>query len=215
MARQKRIWYPGAVYHVMNRGVRKLPVFEENDDYHMFFKYMEKTRKEYPFTLHAICLMTNHYHFLLETHTADLGIIMQRIQGCYAGYYNYKYKRTGHLFESRYISCLIEDEKYFLEAGRYIHLNPLRAQLVKTLPEYEFSSYMLYLLGPELAGKEGYITRNNEPLLNLVTTERVLDAFGKTPRKEYCHFVEYDGSHADQEDRIRQEMREDERWMPL
>ena len=76
--------------------------------------------------MHSICLVTNHFHMIIETEKTDLSKIMQKILHPYSMDFNHKYDFTGHLFESRYTSCLIEDERYFLEVSRYIHLNPVK-----------------------------------------------------------------------------------------
>lgn len=99
------------------------------------------------FTIHALCLMTNHFHMCIETEDVEIWKIMHRLLLTYAANYNIKYKLTGHLFENRYIGQLIEDDRYFLEVSRYIHLNPVKAGMVREPLSYEYSSYGLYVAG--------------------------------------------------------------------
>ena len=131
MSRKKRIWYPGATYHVMSRGNRRTTLFKEQSDYMRFLECVAISRKQYSFRIHSICLMSNHFHIALETDKVELWKIMQPVMNHYARMFNQKYGYDGHLFESRYTSCLIEDDRYFLEVSRYIHLNPVKAAMVR------------------------------------------------------------------------------------
>ena len=133
LPRKKRRWYPGATYHVMSRGNRRLAIFKETSDYHEFLKCLAMTKETCAFTIHALCLMTNHFHMCIETEDVEIWKIMHRLLLTYAANYNIKYKLTGHLFENRYIGQLIEDDRYFLEVSRYIHLNPVKAGMVKSM----------------------------------------------------------------------------------
>lgn len=141
MARKKREWFPGAVYHIIHRGVRKQVLFEEEYDYQMFLYIMRLALDEYKCILHAYCLMTNHVHLLLETTDYEVGKFMKFLSERYAMYYNRKYCYIGHVFESRYKSCLVKDDAYFLQTSRYIHLNPVKAMMVSRPEHYRWSSY--------------------------------------------------------------------------
>ncbi len=145
MARKKRIWYPGAAYHVMSRGNRRYSIFKEDSDYLMFLECLEMVKAQYDFKIHSMCLMTNHFHVAVETGNTEIWKIMHKLLLSYAASYNMKYKLTGHLFENRYVGQLIEDEIYFLEVSRYIHLNPVKAQMVRGPLDYEYSSYGAFL----------------------------------------------------------------------
>lgn len=127
MARPKRIWYKGAVYHVMSRGNRRKRIFTDDADYIFFLKCINKLKHYYDFKVHTICLMTNHFHMIIETGETTISKIMQELLSAYAEYYNQRYRFQGHLFEGRFRSKLIENEAYFLESSRYIHLNPIKA----------------------------------------------------------------------------------------
>ena len=145
MSRKKRIWYPGATYHVMSRGNRRTALFKEQDDYLVFLTYLKRAQELYGFKIHSLCLMTNHFHLALETNDIQLSKIMQKILHPYSMEFNHKYNFTGHVFESRYTACLVENERYFLEVSRYIHLNPVKAQMVRNPIDYKYSSYDLFV----------------------------------------------------------------------
>ena len=197
MARKKRIWYPGAMYHVMSRGNRKMAIFEDEEDYAFFLKTMIAVKKKYPFTIHGICLMTNHFHLSIETGEVELWKIMQSLLSLYAEWYNHRHHYTGHVFEGRYTSCMIEDRAYFLEVSRYIHLNPVKAQLVQDPLAYEYSSYGVFMEGIK---DEKYRVKRTKcrTLIEILTdTSRVLSCFGFNAREQYRVFVEGEVSHAD------------------
>ena len=222
MSRPKREWYPGATYHVMSRGNRRTAIFKDESDYLDFLEYISETKKMFRFKLHSLCLMTNHFHIALETGDIELWKIMHKLLLLYASNYNIKYKLTGHLFENRYTACLIEDERYFLEVSRYIHLNPVKAQMVRSPLDYEYSSYGLFVDAghdsPEdlQATCDGGYKRNKARAVikELVDTDRVLDAFRHNKREQYRMFVEGRISHAEQELLIQKDMKEDDMWLP-
>ena len=141
MARKNRKWFQGAIYHIMARGNYRQNIFKDDEDFKVFLLLMQDAKTKYGFKLHAYCLMTNHYHLLLETEQTEIWKIMKRINQIYAAYYNEKYRLTGHLFQGRYKSCLVENDSYFLQTSRYIHLNPVKAKMVPRAEAYPWSSY--------------------------------------------------------------------------
>ncbi|MEW6609818.1 MAG: transposase [bacterium] len=145
MARDWRIQYEGAVYHVMCRGVGGNEIFSQPQDYLRFEDYIELAVERFNLTIYAYTLMTNHYHLFLCTHEANLSRAIQWLQSSYGMYYNLKHRKRGHLFQGRFKSIVIEDESYFLGLSGYIHLNPVRAGIVKNLEEYQWSSYRDYV----------------------------------------------------------------------
>ena len=209
MPRKKRVWYPGAVYHVMNRANRRVVLYKDEDDYYSFIESVQITSKIYQFKIHSMCLMTNHFHMLIETADTELWKIMKRMLHPYAMNFNRKYHYTGHLFEDRYTACLIENERYLLEVSRYIHLNPVKAHMVREPIAYEYSSYGGFV-DSKCADKKK-ITKYIE---ELVETKRVLDAFGNNSREQYRLFVEGKISHAEQEMLIQKDIGEDDMWLP-
>jgi putative transposase len=144
MARPLRIEYPGAFYHVTSRGNEKKDIFKSRRDREKFISYLKSAVERYGAEIHVYCLMTNHYHLLLETPRGNLSEIMQHINGAYTTYFNVKRKRTGHLFQGRYKAIVVEADEYALELSRYIHLNPVRAGMVQAPQEYEWTSYKCY-----------------------------------------------------------------------
>ena len=208
MSRPKREWYPGATYHVMSRGNRRTVLFKDASDYMNFLECIERARELYPFKLHSLCLMTNHFHMAIETQNIELWKIMQRILHPYSMDFNHKYNFTGHLFESRYTSCIVEDERYFLEVSRYIHLNPVKAQMVRDPLDYEYSSYGKFVSDREAKKK------STKRIDDLVETDRVLGAFNNNSHEQYRMFVEGKISHAEQEMLIQKDMKEDDMWLP-
>jgi REP element-mobilizing transposase RayT len=141
MGRQLRILIPGAVYHVTSRGNERKNIFRDDMDRNMLLKTVGEVKNKYDFKILAFVLMNNHYHFLLKTEKPNLPTIMQYLNTSYGIYFNRKYRRNGHLFQSRYHSVLVEYGPNIKEVVRYVHLNPIRANAVETLPEYEWSSH--------------------------------------------------------------------------
>jgi REP element-mobilizing transposase RayT len=141
MARPLRVEYPGAFYHVINRGNGGENIFRGIRDRIKFLDYLETAIERFSLRIYAYCLMTNHYHILLETQFPNLSQAIQWLNVSYAGYFNRKYKRNGHLFQGRFKSILVEADEYLKELTRYIHLNPVRANLVEHPDEYKWSSY--------------------------------------------------------------------------
>jgi len=145
VARIKRIYFPNTLYHIFNRGVEKKDIFKSDEDRIKFITILEKSLKEFNFKIYAYVLMPNHYHLLLEDTDGKLPNIMKYIGENYAMYFNWKYKRVGHLYQGRYKSIIVEKEMYLKEVLRYIILNPIRKEIVENLNYYPWSSYYEYL----------------------------------------------------------------------
>ena len=146
MARQLRIEFPDAFYHVTSRGNERKAVFKSFRDREKFLSYLDSATKRYGAVIHVYCLMDNHYHLFIETPAGNLSQIMQHINGAYTAYFNKKHERSGHLFHGRYKAILVEADEYAKELSRYIHLNPVRAAKVKTPEEYKWSSCQYYIV---------------------------------------------------------------------
>lgn len=197
----------------MSRGNRKKNIFEDVEDYVRFLDMVQDAQEMYGFTVHAICLMTNHFHIEIETSEVALSRIMQRIKSLYAEDFNYRHHYSGHLFEGRYNACLILNDRYFLEVSRYIHLNPVKAGMVREPAAYEYSSYGAYAPCDEDRpfGKAGKMIED------LVDRSRVLHMLADSQveaREQYRLFVEGRASHEEHETLIRREIGENEFWMP-
>jgi REP element-mobilizing transposase RayT len=144
MARQLRIEYPNAFYHITSRGNEQKNIFKNDRDREKFLSYLESATERYGATIHVYCLMNNHYHLLLETPRGNLSEIMRHINGAYTTYFNAKRDRSGHLLQGRYKAILVEADEYAKEISRYIHLNPVRVEAVNRPQEYFWSSYRYY-----------------------------------------------------------------------
>ena len=141
MARPLRVEYPGAFYHVINRGNAGENLFKGIRDREKFLEYLETAIERFSLKIYTYCLMTNHFHVLLETRLPNLSQAIQWVNVSYAGYFNRKYQRNGHLFQGRFKSILVDADEYLKQLSRYIHLNPVRANLVEHPDEYKWSSY--------------------------------------------------------------------------
>ena len=159
IARKLREWYPGAIYHLMHRGVRRTEIFSDETDYQVFLEILKVALDKYQCKIHAYSMMTNHIHLLLETSEDEIGRFMKCLSERYAMYFNHKYQYRGHLFESRYKSCLVKEDSYFLQTSRYIHLNPVKARIVVKPEDYRWSSYQTMI-----ALKDDRITERNRTL---------------------------------------------------
>ena len=141
MARPLRIRYPGAVYHLMARGNRKATIFEDDIDRRSFFELLGQASDRYALRVYAACLMGNHYHIVGETPRANLSDAMRFVNGVYAQASNRRHGRTGHLFEARFRSLVIQRESYLKRVVRYVVLNPVRARLVQQAVDWPWSTY--------------------------------------------------------------------------
>ncbi|MBW6509663.1 MAG: transposase [Desulfuromonadales bacterium] len=141
MARQLRIEYPGAVYHVTSRGNGRCSIFSDDNDRHTFLKILHLVNQRYGWLCHAYCLMGNHYHLMIETPEANLSKGMRHLNGVYTQQYNRRHDLVGHLFQGRFKAILIEKDSYLLQLCRYIVQNPVAAHLTSTAEEWPWSSY--------------------------------------------------------------------------
>lgn len=145
MPRKHRIWYPGASYHIMCRGNHRHDIFRDDEDRQFYLTNLRQVKKLYPYVLHSYCLMTNHVHLQIETMETTISHIMKRINMLYSIYFNKKYNFVGHLLQGRYRAQLIESDAYQLEISKYIHLNPVQANMVDRPNQYLWSSYSVYV----------------------------------------------------------------------
>jgi putative transposase len=141
MSRPLRIEYAGAVYHVTSRGNEKKPVFRTEQDRENFLNTLQHVNKRYNWICHAYCLMTNHYHLLIETPDGNLSLGMRQLNGVYTQLFNKLHGRTGHLFQGRFKAILIQKDSHLLEVCRYTVLNPVRARMVQRPEDWAWSSY--------------------------------------------------------------------------
>jgi REP element-mobilizing transposase RayT len=145
MARPLRIEFPDAWYHVMNRGRRHEEIFLDSRDYQAFLDLLKAVSKMFNAQIVAYALMPNHYHLLLRTPEGNINRIMRHVGGVYTQTFNRRHGHDGQLFLGRYKAILVDADEYLLGLVRYIHHNPLKAGIVKTLEGYDWFSHRGYL----------------------------------------------------------------------
>lgn len=145
MSRPLRVEYPGAWYHVMNRGLARKPIVRSDKDRHLFLDLVGETSQIFGIQVHAYSLMDNHYHLLVHTPQAGLSRAMRHLNGLYTQKINRIWKSDGPLFRGRYKALLVESDEYLLELVRYIHLNPVEAGLCVKPISHPWSSHRAYL----------------------------------------------------------------------
>ncbi len=145
MSRPLRIEYARAWYHVMNRGRRSEEIFFKKKDYHIFVELLLEASDLWTVNIAAFCLMSNHYHLLINTPKGNLSRFMRHVNGVYTQRFNKINSCEGQLFKGRYKSILVEGDSYLMQLLRYIHRNPLRAKLVKHIDDFEWSSHLGYI----------------------------------------------------------------------
>ena len=153
MARKVRIQYPGAIYHVMNRGDRREAIFEDDEDRERLLETLTEACQKTGWQVHAYCLMHNHFHLVLETPQPNLVVGMKWLLGTYTSRYNRRHKEFGHLFSGRYKALIVDGSGngYLKTVCDYVHLNPARAKVLKPeepLSAFGWSSYPRYLAAP-------------------------------------------------------------------
>jgi putative transposase len=141
MARPLRVEYEGAAYHITSRGNAGTAIFLDDGDRARFLEVLGTVVERFDWICHAYCLMTNHYHLLVETPQPNLSRGMQHLNGVYTQWFNREHSRAGHLLQGRFKSIVVEKENYLLELARYIVLNPVRAKLVRSARDWRWSSY--------------------------------------------------------------------------
>jgi len=172
-----RIQYEDALYHVTARGNNKQDIYLEDSDRYRFLEELSETVEKFDLICYAYCLMSNHYHLMVQTQRANLSEAIHRLNSQYAGYFNWKHEKIGHLFQGRFHAILVQRERYLTELCKYIVLNPVRAHIARSAADYRWSSY-------------------NETCslssVTLVDREVLLGHFGedrKTARNRYMEFV--------------------------
>lgn len=148
MPRPPRLLLSQSFYHVMTRGNNKNRVFRGNSDYYYYLNLINKYKQDLPFDLYHYCLMPNHVHLLVKTKVAEtFSLFMKKLNLSYFHYYRKKYGWAGHFWQDRFRSQPVGKDEYFIQCGKYIELNPVRAKLVEKPEEYLFSSYKYYAQG--------------------------------------------------------------------
>ena len=192
MPRQARLDAPGVLHHIIIRGIERRQIFKDNNDREDFLARLEKLLPVTKTSCFAWALIPNHAHFLFRTGSVPIATLMRRLLTGYAVYFNHRHKRSGQLFQNRYKSILCQEDTYLLELVRYIHLNPFRAGLVKSLDELNNYSYC------------GHSSLLGNKTRDWQDTGYVLTYFGKqrfSARKHYDAFVS-EGIHQGHRDEL-------------
>ena len=154
MARKARTKSESGIYHIMLRGINKQDIFLDDEDYRKFLKTLNGCKKKSHFELYAYCLMSNHIHLLIKETENNISTIIKQIACSYVYWFNRKYERVGHLFQDRFRSEPVDNDEYFLTVLRYIHQNPVKANIVNQCEDYLYSSYKLYYMDSVLIDKD-------------------------------------------------------------
>jgi len=179
MARPLRIQYPGAWYHVMNRGASRQRIFIDENDRKDFLNLLGETSDMFTIQIHAYGLLDNHYHLLIHTPQGNISRSMRHLNGIYTQSFNRKHGSDGSIFRGRFKAILIDADSYLLEVVRYIHLNPVRANIVETPEQYLWSTHNAYL--------------EERPSLSWLVRDEVLGRFGEKLNqsiKRYREFIQ-------------------------
>ncbi len=200
MPRQGRKKSKSGLYHIMLKGIDDRNIFLQEGDRKKFLSHVIKAKEKGGFLLLAYCLMDNHVHLLLEENE-ELGTTMKRITVGYVLWHNHNYGRSGHLFQNRYLSEVVETDEYLVTVARYIHQNPVKAGLVKKAKDYHWSSYQQYIdaykgkvtqLNPERI-KVYFKSRTDfETFMNMEQDDKCLDYIttGKITDEELAAIIE-------------------------
>ena len=178
MARPLRLEFAGALYHITSRGDRQEDIYEDDTDRKEFLSILGEVCDRHNWVCHAYCLMSNHYHLLIETPDGNLSKGMRQLNGVYTQYFNRKHFRVGHVFQGRYKAVLIDKSSYLLELARYIVLNPVRASMTRSAKDWPWSSYRA--------------TAGQQECPGWLRVDWLLAAFGRTKAKAieaYRQFV--------------------------
>lgn len=141
MTRPLRLEFPGALYHVTSRGNRQKPIFHDDSDRYAWQETLGLVCRRHHFIVHSFCQMGNHFHLLVETPEANLAQGMRQLNGVYTQHVNRRHRLVGHLFQGRYKAILVQKQRYLLALCRYIALNPVRAKMVASPDDWQWSSH--------------------------------------------------------------------------
>jgi len=189
MPRGQRVKCEFSTYHVVQRGNEQKKIFRDDEDKAMFLETLAKAKEKYNFLLYAYCLMDNHIHLLVDDNGNDISKLMKSINISYVSYFNRVYQRCGHLFQDRFKSEVVKDDRYLLEVSRYIHNNPVKAKIVGRADEFKWSSYNIY------SGKAS-------DALGLLDTSMILNYFSGSKVKSVSEYEKFVAKNEESEDSI-------------
>lgn len=173
MARPLRIQYPGASYHITNRGNERKAIYKDDVDRREFLRILSHSINTYGVIIHAFVLMNNHWHILAQTPLGNLSEFMRHFNITYTSHYNRRHNRTGHLYQGRYKSFLVEEDAYLSQVSRYIHLNPVQVSEMKKM---SFAKRLHSLWNYSWSSLPGYISKTVK--LDFIEYNFVLAEYG-------------------------------------
>jgi len=189
MPRTRRCLLSQSYYHIMTRGNNRNVVFKSDEDFQYYLSLVAKYKIEHPFDLYHYCLMPNHTHFLIQTKkAADFSVFMKKLNLAYFHHFNQEYGWIGHFWQDRYKSQAVGKDAYFIQCGKYIELNPVRAKIVEKPEDYQYSSYKFYtegktnhLITPDFIYEElGHSeTEKQKQYQDLVVGQEIEDSYRK------------------------------------
>ena len=177
MPRKAREKSKTGIYHIMIRGINQQQIFQDDEDNEKFLEVLKDYKVACGFELYGYCLMGNHVHLLIRAVNDKLDRIFKKIGARYVYWYNRKYKRSGHLFQDRFLSEPVEDKEYFLAVLRYIHQNPVKATLASTVDGYRWSSYNEYV---------GKCKLVDTALVSKIMSSEKFEKFNKAENSDCC-----------------------------
>lgn len=177
MARPLRLELSGGIYHVTSRGDGREDIFIDDQDRMQWLEVFGQVCERFNWVCHAWCQMSNHYHLLIETPEANLAQGMRQLNGVYTQRFNRTHNRVGHVFQGRYKAIHVERDTYLMELARYIVLNPLRANMVKRLENWQWSSY--------------HATIGQEPAPNWLQTDWILAQFSQRRSSAIAKYIQF------------------------
>ncbi len=177
MARPLRLELAGGLYHVTSRGDRCEDIYDDDEDREKWLELFGKVCNRFNWRCHAYCLMDNHYHIIVETAEANLSKGMRQLNGVYTQYHNRKHDQVGHVFQGRFKGILVEQDAYLLELARYVVLNPLRANMIKDMNAWKWSSY--------------HFMTGQSPNVSWLETDWILGQFSKQRKRAIEHYINF------------------------
>ncbi len=177
MSRPLRIELAGGLYHVTSRGDRREDIYGDDVDRVKWLALLGEVCARFNWRCHAYCLMSNHYHIVVETVEGNLSKGMRQLNGVYTQYFNRAHDRIGHVFQGRYKAILVEKDNYLMELARYVVLNPLRARMVKNIAKWPWSSY------PAMIGEA--------PIPVWLETDWLLGQFGRQKKRTMAKYKDF------------------------
>lgn len=196
MARSARVKSHSGVYHIMLRGINKQNIFEDSEDRYKLLEIIRQFKDQNKYSIYGYCLMSNHVHILIKEVEDSISVSIKRISSSYVLWFNKKYARTGHLFQERFKSEPVENERYFITVLRYIHRNPINAGMVDSMLKTKWTSYYDYISIP------GFV--DIDFALDIFSSDRnkaidLYEKYMKEDNNDQCLDINYKGMLNDEE----------------